>query len=111
MKNIIRLESDLGIYLIFFDFLFCMGYNWLTMLCQFQVSSKGRDTAIYTHPPLNCPPIQAAMWHWEELHMLFNRSLLVIHFKYSSVYTSTNELFPNYPFPSSFPHGNHKHIL
>ena len=49
MKNIIRLESDLGIYLIFFDFLFCMGYNWLTMLCQFQVSSKGRDTAKYTH--------------------------------------------------------------
>ena len=31
-------------------------------------------------------PIQAAPYHWTEFHVLNNRSSLVVHFKYSSVY-------------------------
>ena len=34
------------------------------------------------------PPIQVATKHWVEFHVLHSRSWLVIHFKYSSVYTS-----------------------
>ena len=43
---------------------------------------------IYTciHSSPNSPPIQAATEHWAEFLGLYSRSLLVIHFKYSSVY-------------------------
>ena len=37
------------------------------------------------HSPPNSPPIQPATKHWAEFPVLYNRSLLVIHFKYSSV--------------------------
>ena len=40
------------------------------------------------HSPLNAPPIQAATSHWAGFHVLNSRSLLVMHFKYSSVYMS-----------------------
>ena len=38
--------------------------------------------------PPNSPPIQAATYHWAEFPVLYSKSLLVIHFKYSSVYMS-----------------------
>ena len=40
------------------------------------------------YSPLNSLPIQAATQHWAEFPMLYRRLLLVIHFKYSSVYMS-----------------------
>ena len=38
--------------------------------------------------PLNSPSIRPATSHWAEFHVLYSRSLLVIHFKYNSVYMS-----------------------
>ena len=38
--------------------------------------------------PLNSPPIRPAISHWAEFHVLYSRSLLVIHLKYNSVYVS-----------------------
>ena len=46
-----------------------------------------RDLA-RNHSPPNSPPTQAATWPWAESPELYSRSLLVIHFKCSSVYTS-----------------------
>ena len=40
----------------------------------------------YTYPfSPNFPPIQTAIQHWEQVHVLYSRPLLVIHFKYCSV--------------------------
>ena len=39
-------------------------------------------TYTWIHSPLNSPPIRA------KFHVLYSRSLLVIHFKYHSVYMS-----------------------
>ena len=52
-----------------------------------------KDSAIHTHihSPPDSPSIQATTQHWAEFHMLYSRSLLVIHFKYISVYM----LIPN----------------
>ena len=47
------------------------------------------------HSPLNSPPVQVATSHRAEFPVLDGRSLLVIHFKYSSVYMSiSNSLSP-----------------
>ena len=56
---------------------------------RFRWTAKGRSHA-YTciHPPQDPPPIQAATWHWAESPVLYSRSLLVLHCKYSSVYIS-----------------------
>ena len=40
------------------------------------------------HSSPNSSPSQATTWHWAELSVLHSRSLLVIHFKHSSVYMS-----------------------
>ena len=40
----------------------------------------------YIHSPPNSPPIQAAIEHFVEFYVLHSKSLLVIYFKYSSVY-------------------------
>ena len=51
--------------------------------------------------PRNPPPIWAATSHWVELSVLNNAFLLVIHFKYSSVYmTIPNSLTSPFPHPS-----------
>ena len=73
-------------------------YSRLTMPWQFQVDSKGIQSYIYMQPflPSNLPPIQAATWHWSEPPVLYSSSLMVIHFKYSSVYLVHAKL-PNYP--------------
>ena len=56
------------------------------------------------HSPPNPPCIQAGTWHWAEFHVLYNRFLLVIHFKYSSVYmTFPNSLNIPSPRPSPQP--------
>ena len=61
------------------------------------------------HSPSNAPLIQAATQHWTGFHMLYRRSLLVIHFKYISVYMSIQATYQFHPF---FPHplGNHKRL-
>ena len=51
----------------------------------------------------NSLPIQAATKHWAEFRMLYTRSLLVIHFKYSSVYMSIPKSLSN---PSPHPSPN-----
>ena len=57
------------------------------------MDSKGTQPYIYMCPfSPNSPPIQAAIQHWAEFHMLYSRFLLIIHFKYSSVYM----LIPNF---------------
>ena len=55
----------------------------------------------WTDPLLNSPPTQAATQHWAKFPVLDSRSLLVIHFKYSSVYMSIpNSLTIPFPHPS-----------
>ena len=57
-------------------------------------------TYTYNHSPSNFPPIQAVTKHRVEFYVIYSRSLLVIHFKYTSVYTC----IPNTPaIPSPFP--------
>ena len=47
--------------------------------------SKPRHTYTCIHSLPNSFPILAATQHWTEFSVLYSRSLLVIHFKYSSV--------------------------
>ena len=62
---------------LFFKFLFCIGV-W---------TAKGLShTYTCIHSPPDSPPIQAATQHWAEFPVLCSRTVLVIHFKYSSVY-------------------------
>ena len=85
-------------------FLFCigqfiLGYRSINFCHHFRWTVKGLShtyTCILSYP--NSPPIQAATWHWAEFPLLYSRSLLVTHFKYSNVYTT----FPKsltVPFP------------
>ena len=47
------------------------------------------------HSPPNAPPLQAATKHRAEFPVVYSRTLLVIHFKDSSVYMPIpNSLFP-----------------
>ena len=44
-----------------------MEHNWLTMLWQFQVDTKGTQPYIYMYPfSPGSPPIQAPEWRWAE---------------------------------------------
>ena len=81
------------------------------MSLQFQVSSSKRLSHTYTriHFPPNVPPIQAAT-NIEQFRVLYSRSLLVIYFKYRSVYVS----IPNsltIPLPPVPPHNHTKTLL
>ena len=73
---------------------------------NFRWTAPGHSN-LYTciHSPPNSPSIQATTQHWTELHVLNSRSLLVIHFKHSSVYmfipNSPTISFPPPPAPSS----------
>ena len=64
-----------------------MGYSQVKMCDSFRWTVKGL-IHMYTciHSPSNSPPLQAAKKHWAEFHVLYSRSFLVIHFKYSGVY-------------------------
>ena len=79
------------------------------MLWQFQVDSKGIQPYIYMYPfSLKLPSHPGCHKHWAEFPMLYSRTLLVIHFKYSSVYMSIPDSLTN-PSPTS-PPDNHKFI-
>ena len=60
-------------------------------------------THTYNHSPSDSPPIQVVLQHWAEFRVLYSRSLLAIHFTYSSVYISIPNsplsLPPNHPPP------------
>ena len=73
-------------------FYFVLGCSQLTKLWQFQVNREGTQPYICMNPfSPNLSSIQASTKHWVEFHVLSSRSLLVIHFKYSSVHVT----FPN----------------
>ena len=61
-----------------------MGYNQLTNNIVIVSGEQQRDSAIHMciHSPPNSPPIQTVSSHWAEFHVLYCRSLLVIHLKY-----------------------------
>ena len=59
----------------------------------FRWKAKGLS---HTYSP-NIPPTQTDKKHWVEFHVLYNRSLLVIHFEYKSVHDLPK--LPNYSSP------------
>ena len=65
-------------------------YWGISRLTMFEVVSgeEWRDSAIHIHVSiLPKPPLPSELAHnIEQFHVLYNRALLVIHFKYSSVY-------------------------
>ena len=87
----------ISLFLFFFfckpwTFYFVLGCSQLTKLWQFQVNREGTQPYICMNPfSPNLSSIQASTKHWVEFHVLSSRSLLVIHFKYSSVHVT----FPN----------------
>ena len=88
----------------FLSFYFLLEFSQLTIVVILS-GEQQRDSAIHIHvsilPQPQLPFIQAATYHWAELHMLYSRSLLVIHFKYSSGYKSIpNSLTIPSPYPS-----------
>ena len=90
------LQNDLTLPFFFFckpwTFYFVLGCSQLTKLWQFQVNREGTQPYICMNPfSPNLTSIQASTKHWVEFHVLSSRSLLVIHFKYSSVHVT----FPN----------------
>ena len=94
-------------FLFFFTFYFILECGWLTMLWQFQVDSKGIQPYIYMYPFSPKLPSQPGCHkHWADFPMLYSRTLLVIRFKYSSVYMSIPNSLTN-PSPTS-PPDNHK---
>ena len=71
-----------SLFFCFWTFYFVWRYSRLTMLLSFQVNGKGTQPYIHVCPcgRVLPPPIQGATQHLAELHVLCNRSLLVIHF-------------------------------
>ena len=68
------------------SFYFIFVYSQLTMLWWFQVNREGTLPYTYMYPfSPKLPPIQAATEHWAEFPVLYTRSLLVIHFNYTSI--------------------------
>ena len=65
-----------------------------------------RDSAIHIHVSIlpQLPSIQAATQHWAESHVLYTRSLLVIHLQYicvcMSILNSLTILSPILPLPT-----------
>ena len=77
-------------FCLFFNFLFCIGVQLINNAVM--VSGEWqRDSAVPIHVsilPPNSPSIQATKEYWAEFPVLYSWSLLLIHFKYSSVYMS-----------------------
>ena len=65
-------------------FSFALGYSRVANTVVIVSHEQWRDTCASSPP--RPPPFQAATYHGAEFHVLHSRSLLVIHFKYSSVY-------------------------
>ena len=97
----------LRVNFLFWTFYFVVGYSRLAMLWQFQVNSKGTQPYIhmYLFSPQN-PSYPGCHILLSRVHVLYNRPLLVIHSKYSSVYMA----IPNSLTTLSSP-GNHKFIF
>ena len=79
-------------FFFFFKCIWCWGIADLQCCDSFRWAAKGlshtyTDGCTCIHSPPNSTPIQPATWHWAEFHVLM--SLLVIHFKHSSVYMSS----------------------
>ena len=69
-------------YLFYFlNFLFCIGVYLINNVVMVSGEQR-RDSAIHVSI------LPRRLSHWTEFHVLNSRSLLVIHFKYSSVYMS-----------------------
>ena len=67
------------------------------------MNSKGIQPYIHMYPFSPKLPFPLACHNTEQSSIYHtSRSLLVIHFKYSSVYMSIHPKLSNYPFPSSF---------
>ena len=80
-------------------YLFKIILYWRTANGQCCDTAKGpRHACTCTHSSPNSPPIQAAAWCWSGSPVLYSRTLLVIHFKYSSVYISISNSL-TIPFP------------
>ena len=67
--------------------------DWIELIVDWECCDsfrwKWRELAIHNtciHSPQNGPPFQAVIQHWVEFRVLYSRALLVIHFKYSSMY-------------------------
>ena len=72
-------------------FYFILEHSWWTMLWQFQVSSKGTQLCIHMHPFSPKLPSHGGchiMLSRVPCTILYSRSLLAIHPKYSSVWMS-----------------------
>ena len=82
--------------------------SWLIM-CYFQVYSKEIQLYMYLFFQSLFP--FRLLHSTEQFPVLYNGSLLVIHFAYSTVYI--NPKLPNYPSPlyTTFLPGSHKFIL
>ena len=78
---------------IFLTWYFVLGYSQFTNSAVIVSGEQGRGSATHTHVSIlpQTPPTQAATEHRAEFNVLYSRSLLLIHFKYSTVYT----LIPN----------------
>ena len=102
VKGLAKIVQDTCLWFLnfFLNFLFCIGVQPINnvVTVNFRWTGKGLNhTYACIHSPPNSPPIQAATSHWAEFPLLHSRSVLVIHFNYSSVYMSIPN--SNYPFP------------
>ena len=79
----------------FLTFNFVLGYSQVTMW-SLQVNTKGPQSCLYLYlfTP-SSPPVQAATEHWAECPVLPHQSLLVIHFKHSSVHRQPQACSPS----------------
>ena len=96
----------LSVSIYFLNLYFILEYSWLTMLCQFHVYSKVIQLYIYMYL-FFFKYFSQFFFHfnteyWAVFPVLYSRSLLVIYFKYSSVYMSisnSQSIPPPHPSP------------
>lgn len=81
-------------------------YCWLTMVWEFQGDSKGTLPCIHVSSILPNPSSYPSCHStWSRVSELYSRSLVVVHFKRSSVYVSIPSCLalPLHPLPAPFP--------
>ena len=77
--------------MFFESFYFVLGYTPINNTVVMVLGEQWRDWAIRIlntciHSPPDCPPTQAAPWHWAEFPVLYSRSLLALRLEYGSVH-------------------------